>query len=44
MYRPLAERGAAKERRAQRSHPKHTCPELIATAPNSVWSPFCQHA
>jgi putative transposase len=38
MYRVLAERGAAKERRAQRSHPKHTRPELVATAPNSVWS------
>lgn len=38
MYRVLAERSAVKERRAQRSHPKHARPELVATAPNDVWS------
>jgi putative transposase len=38
MYRVLAERSAVKERRAQRSHPKHARPELIATAPNEAWS------
>jgi putative transposase len=38
MYRVLAERQAVKERRAQRTHPKHARPELVATAPNEVWS------
>lgn len=38
MYRVLAERSAVAERRAQRSHPQHARPELIATAPNEVWS------
>jgi putative transposase len=38
MYRVLAERQAVKERRAQRTHPKHARPELVATAPNDVWS------
>jgi putative transposase len=38
MYRVLAERRAVRERRAQRSHPKHVRPELVATAPNSAWT------
>lgn len=38
MYRVLAEHSAVKERRAQRSHPKHAAPELVATAPNEAWS------
>jgi putative transposase len=38
MYRVLAERQAVKERRAQRTHPRHARPELVATAPNDVWS------
>lgn len=38
MYRVLAEHSAVKERRAQRSHPKHVRPELVATAPNEAWS------
>jgi putative transposase len=38
MYRVLAEHDAVKERRAQRSHPKHARPELVAAAPNEAWS------
>jgi putative transposase len=38
MYRVLAERAEVKERRNQLSHPKHARPELVATAPNEVWS------
>ena len=38
MYRVLAEHSAVKERRAQRSHPQHARPELVATAPNEAWS------
>lgn len=38
MYRVLAERAEIRERRNQLSHPKHTRPELMATAPNEVWS------
>jgi len=38
MYRVLGERAEVRERRNQLSHPKHTRPELVATAPNEVWS------
>ena len=31
-------RGAGSERRAQRTHPEYKKPELMATAPNQVWS------
>ncbi|MCP5055276.1 MAG: IS3 family transposase [bacterium] len=38
MYRLLAEGGESRERRNQRRHPAYTKPELVATAPNEVWS------
>ena len=38
MYRILAEHDEVNERRAQRTHPTYTRPELLATAPNQVWS------
>lgn len=38
MYRILASEEATRERRAQRQHPKYQKPELIATAPNQVWT------
>jgi putative transposase len=38
FYRILAEAGEVKERRAQRTHPVYKKPELLATAPNQVWS------
>ena len=38
MYRILAENQAVRERRAQRSHPNHPRPEVVARAPNEVWS------
>ena len=38
MYRILAAEGANRERRAQLSHPVYAKPELVATAPNQVWS------
>ena len=38
MYRVLASRAAVQERRPQRIHPEYTKPELMATAPNQVWS------
>lgn len=38
LYRVLAAHGEVKERRNQLSHPKHVRPELVATAPNEVWS------
>lgn len=38
MYRILAENASVRERRNQRTHPKYSKPELIATAPNQVWS------
>ena len=34
----LAENRAVRERRAQRSHPNHPKPEVVARAPNEVWS------
>ncbi len=38
MYRLLAIAGENRERRRQRTHPAKKRPELIATAPNQVWS------
>jgi putative transposase len=38
MYRLLTIVGENRERRRQRTHPARTKPELIATAPNRVWS------
>jgi putative transposase len=38
FYRVLAAAGLVQERRAQLVHPAHLKPELIATAPNQVWS------
>lgn len=37
-YRLLAANKEVKERRDQARHPKHKKPELLATAPNQVWS------
>ena len=38
MYRVLAEADEVRERRAQARHPAYVKPELVATAPNQVWS------
>jgi putative transposase len=38
MYRVLAENGAVRERRDQLRHPVYQKPELLAEAPNQVWS------
>jgi putative transposase len=38
MYRVLSAEGEVRERRAQRRHPVYTAPELLATAPNQLWS------
>jgi len=38
MYRILREHDEVKERRRQRSHPQYQRPELLATAPNQLWS------
>ena len=38
MYRILLEVGESKDRRNQRNHKDAVKPELIATAPNEVWS------
>lgn len=38
MYRVLERAGEVKERRRQLVHPAHKKPELVATAPNQVWS------
>jgi putative transposase len=38
MYRILTEAGEVRERRNQARHPKYQAPELLATAPNQVWS------
>jgi putative transposase len=38
MYRILAEDQAVHERRDQLRHPSYRKPELLATAPNQVWS------
>lgn len=38
MYRVLADAGEVRERRDQLRHPVYAKPELLATAPNQVWS------
>ena len=38
MYRILAAHGEVAERRRQRRHPVYQKPELLAEAPNQVWS------
>jgi putative transposase len=38
MYRVLAAQAEVRERRAQRRHPAYAAPELLATAPNQLWS------
>ena len=38
MYRILEANQEVRERRNQRRHPAYTKPELLATAPNQVWS------
>jgi len=38
MYRELRKRSMVRERRAQARRPAHVKPELVATAPNEVWS------
>jgi len=38
MYRLLAEHGEMRERRDQLTHPPYQKPELLATAPNQLWS------
>ena len=38
MYRILDEAGEVRERRNQARHPQYKAPELMATAPNQVWS------
>ena len=38
MYRILATNGEVRERRDQLRHPPYAKPELLATAPNQVWS------
>lgn len=38
MYRILSENQSTRERRNQLKHPNYKKPELLATAPNEVWS------
>lgn len=38
MYRVLAANAEVRERRAQLRHPVYAAPELLATAPNELWS------
>jgi len=38
MYRLLAQKGESRERRDQLTHPPYKKPELLATAPNQLWS------
>lgn len=38
MYRLLAAHGGTQERRRQLTHPPYAKPELLATAPNVVWT------
>lgn len=38
MYRVLEDAGEVRERRDQLTHPVYAKPELLATAPNQVWS------
>jgi putative transposase len=38
MYRILASEGEVRERRDRVHHPKYARPELLATAPNPIWT------
>jgi putative transposase len=38
MYRLLEQQGESRERRDQLAHPSYAKPELLATAPNQLWS------
>ncbi|HEX8810556.1 MAG TPA: IS3 family transposase [Terracidiphilus sp.] len=38
MYRLLEQKGESRERRDQLTHPPYRKPELLATAPNQLWS------
>ena len=38
MYRLLAANASSAERHRQRNHPAYARPELLALAPNQVWS------
>jgi hypothetical protein len=38
MYRLLAAQGESRERRDHLTHPPYSKPELLATAPNQLWS------
>lgn len=38
MYRVLASAGELRERRDQLRHPAYSAPELLASAPNTLWS------
>ena len=38
MYRILEENQEVRERRAQLRHPQYVAPQLLATAPNQLWS------
>src|SRR6202162_1657758 len=38
MYRLLKQKGESRERRDQLTHPPYQKPELLATAPNQLWS------
>jgi putative transposase len=38
MYRVLDDASQVRERRAQRRHPEYVKPQLVATAPNQVWT------
>lgn len=38
MYRILSEQDQVRERRNQLQHPKYAKPQLLATAPNEIWS------
>ena len=38
LYRLLAQHGESRERRDQLTHPPYKKPELLATAPNQLWS------
>ena len=41
MYRILAEHGASRGRRGERSRRRHEVPRLVATAPGQVWTWDC---
>ena len=38
LYRLLARNGETTPRRRQRKHPPYRRPELMATAPNQIWT------